>query len=567
MPSVADSKNQAEVVFYFGDPEERNSLYQLKQWIQPLERLSKYCQVAVVTANKLAAEVVGASALQGFNYKNMEESVQFITDLNPKIILYPNQFFRNFSIWAYPGAFHIFVSHGESDKTYMSQNSLQFFDYVFTAGNVAKMRIRDHVPGFSQLRCINIGRPQLLDQVPAGSDRFIKDDSRKTILYAPTWEGGLPQNRYGSVESHGLEIVKAILSQGDKYQLIYKPHPFTGSIFPTAAEENRKIIAELQSAGNGHIYDSSPFGWQPKLADLMITDVSAVAYDWLATAKPILITKPREIKAEIYQGGILGALELIEEKDSGEICSRIEKSLGDRNSSVFFQHWSEQYYETAIVENTQTERFIEETMKLLEAKHNDVRRSDHIKPKKVSTRTTLRRFLIGKLPLNLKLRIIQLISASLNWPTRKAETVALHLSVPEISEKLVLDLTQSTSTLLLVGTLDNFAKANFMKFRHSGLKHNLQVRFTPAAKDVVALIKQQNPQEIFYLTHDAINHFGIRLNGIKHVLYKPENQSRFRVDHNLIAYNEILSSASKLKSEIQAKVERPEGWNITLVKP
>jgi hypothetical protein len=143
----------------------------------------------------------------------------------------------------------------------------------------------------------------------------------------------------------------------------------------------------------------------------------------------------------------------------------------------------------------------------------------------------------------------------------------LHLSVPEISEKLVLDLAKSNTTLLLVGTLDNFAKANIMKLRNPGLRRNLQVRFTPAAKDVVAFIKQQNPQEIFYLTHDAINHFGIRLNGIMHTLYKPEDQSRFRVDHNLIAYNKILSSDSILKSEIQAKIVRPEGWNITLVKP
>jgi hypothetical protein len=561
------SNSKYEVVFYFGDPEERNSLYQLKQWIQPLERLSKYCKVAVATANEKAAAVVAASQLQGFNYKNMDESVKFVNDLSPKVILYPNQFFRNFSIWAYPDAFHVFVSHGESDKTYMSQNSLQFFDYVFTAGNVAKMRIRDHVPGFSQLRCINIGRPQLLDEVPPASEKFLKDADRKTILYAPTWEGGLPQNRYGSVQTHGLEIVKAILSHGDKYQLIYKPHPFTGSIFPAAAEENRKIIAEVEAAGKGHIFDSSPFGWQPKVADLMITDVSAVAYDWLATAKPILITKPLETAAEIYQGGILGALELVEAKDAGNICSRIEKSLSARNSSAFFQHWSNQYYESAIEETTQTERFVAETMKLLATKRNSLSGSNVITPKKPSTRASLRRFLIGKLPLNLKLRIIQIVSASLNWPTRKAETVALHLSVPEISEKLVLDLAKSNSTLLLVGTLDNFAKANIMKLRHPGLRRNLQVRFTPAAKDVVAFIKQQNPQEIFYLTHDAINHFGIRLNGIMHILYKPEDQSRFRVDHNLIAYNEILSSDSILKSEIQAKIVRPEGWNITLVKP
>ena len=556
-----------DVVFYFGDPEQRNSLYQLKQWIQTLERLSKFCKVAVVTANLKAAAVVDSSQLQGFNYKNMDDAVQFVNDLSPKVILYPNQFFKNFSVWSYPGAFHVFVSHGESDKTYMSQNSLQFFDYVFTAGDVAKKRIRDHVPGFSQVRCINIGRPQVLDAIPPAPKNFHRDEGRKLILYAPTWEGGLPQNRYGSVQSHGFEIVRAILTQGDKFQLIYKPHPFTGTVFPAAGEENRRIIQAVSSAGNGHLYDSSPFGWQPQVADLMITDVSAVAYDWLATAKPILITKPTDASAEIYQGGILGALDLIDANDASEICSRIEKSLSNKNSQTFFNNWSRKYYASAIVESTKTERFIAETLTLINKKSTFDRNTTIVKPRKTYRSTSIRRAIIKRMPLSLKLIILQLIGSFVNWPTRKAERIALHLSVPSVSEKLLLDCTGDKSTLLLVGTLDNFFRANAVRLRNRSLRKLLQVRFTPAAKDVVARIRKQAPREIFYLTHDETNHYGIRLNGIRHVLYKPEHQHKFKVDHNLIAYNEIISGDAGLKSEIELTVQRPEGWKITLVKP
>jgi len=555
---------KCDVVFYFGDPEERNSLYQLRQWIQPLERLAKHCEVAVVTASKKAAELVQQTSLRGHNYANMEDSIDFLNELSPAVILYPNQFFGNFSIWGNPDAFHVFVSHGESDKTYMSQNSLQFFDYVFTAGHIAKMRIRDHVPGFSQVRCVNIGRPQLLDEVGPTPNFFLRDNNRQVILYAPTWEGGLPQNRYGSVQSHGLAMVRAILAHGGKYQLIYKPHPFTGSIFPAASEINRKICDEIGSAGSGHVVDQSPFGWQAKEADLLITDVSAVAYDWLATAKPILITKPKENKAEVYAGGILGAVELIDARDASDICQRIENSLTSSNSAEFFSQWSAKYFASAIDESTQTERFVLETLKLVRKNKGSYNWEPKRKQSDTSRRTGLRRFVIRKLPLKFKLRLLNTLSTLLSWPAHEVETLALHLSADRIDGKLIRELTQHGSTLLLVGTIDNFIKTWLLRLEDKTLLRNLQVRFTPAAKDVVALIRNQRTEEVLYLTHDAINHFGIRLNGIKHVLYKPEQQAGFMVDHNLIAYNEIRTDSLELKTEIESRVVRPEGWNIVL---
>lgn len=555
---------KCDVVFYFGDPDERNSLYQLKQWIQPLERLAKHTRVAVVTASDRAAELVQQTTLKHRNYASMEESIQFYDELSPAIILYPNQFFENFSIWGNPDAFHVFVSHGESDKTYMSQNSLQFFDYVFTAGDIAKMRIRDHVPGFSQVRCVNIGRPQLLDKVGPTPDFFRRDNNRQVILYAPTWEGGLPQNRYGSLQSHGLAMVRAILKHGDMYQLIYKPHPFTGSIFPAASKINKKISDEIRSAGSGHVVDQSPFGWQAREADLLITDVSAVAYDWLATAKPILITKPNEIRAEVYAGGILGAVELIDARNASDICKRIEESLRSSDSSEFFAKWSRKYFASAIDKTTQTERFVLEVLNLLLRKRPTYKARQVRQEGRSSRRSGFRGFLINRLPLKFKLRVIDAISTAFNWPVETLDTVALHLSVNGLNTSVLRELAQSRSVLLVAGSTVNFVKLELLRLKDKNLRGNLQVRFAPSAKDVVALIKSQQPTQILYLSHGAHNHFGIRLNGIKHVLYKPEKQAGFVVDHNLIAYNEIVTGSSEIKTAIESRVFRPEGWNISL---
>ena len=560
VPTASESTPYYDVVFYFGDPPERKSLYQLRQWIQPLERLSAHCSVAVVTASLEAAELVASTKLSGFNYSDMNASVQLLDDLKPRIVLYPNQFFENFKVWAYLDALHVFVSHGESDKTYMSQNSLQYFDYVYTAGNVAINRIREHVPGFSLIRCIGVGRPQLFDIQETGPEQFQNSDGRKTILYAPTWEGGLPQNRYGSVQSHGLNIVKSILANDKKFRLIYKPHPFTGSIIPEAVEANREIANAVLAAGNGHLVDQSPFGWHLKLADLMITDVSAVAYDWLSTGKPILITKPEEPSAELYQGGILGALDLVSKEDAGSIASRIDASFSDPEAINLINHWSREYYDSALIEKTGKERFIERTLELLAKAPNrnnaaTSKASPQSQPLKARVISTIRR----AIPLGLKLRISRAFSQLFNSGIPSVNRILVNLSNSPISIELVRKASKGAKTLLLVDNLKNFAKAVL-----AGEK-NLKVRIVQSAQDLVAIVDEQQPEEILYLAHCASNHFGIRLNGIRHVLFMPELQAGFRLDHNLIAYNEIETSDKALKSAIEEKVTRPEGWNITLV--
>ena len=56
-----------------------------------------------------------------------------------------------------------------------------------------------------------------------------------------------------------------------------------------------------------------PFGWQVDACDVCVTDVSAVAYDWLATGKPLLLTRPSEPRAELPGVGLVTEMELLDE--------------------------------------------------------------------------------------------------------------------------------------------------------------------------------------------------------------------------------------------------------------
>ncbi|CAM5259235.1 hypothetical protein SHIRM173S_10352 [Streptomyces hirsutus] len=91
---------------------------------------------------------------------------------------------------------------------------------------------------------VEIGRPQL-DAVRPWSGPPA-DDARTTVLYAPTWEGwDEPGNT--SVVAAGENLVRALLADPG-VRLLYKPHPLTGSVEPTAGAADRRIRELIRAA-------------------------------------------------------------------------------------------------------------------------------------------------------------------------------------------------------------------------------------------------------------------------------------------------------------------------------
>ena len=86
-------------------------------------------------------------------------------------------------------------------------------------------------------------------------------------------------------------------------------HPRTGIVLRTATAAHREIVKVLRDANHadptaGHVVDvEGGFGWQLAAADVAVMDISAVAYDWLATAKPLLVTRPAEPRARLPEAG------------------------------------------------------------------------------------------------------------------------------------------------------------------------------------------------------------------------------------------------------------------------
>ncbi len=283
----------ASILAYFADDTTRT--YQLVQWLPVLEQLAEQQHVGVVARDPEAAALLRTrTSLPVVLAESFPELTELYAGVDPKVVLYVNNSMLNFQSLLHGRALHVHVNHGESDKQSMASNNAKAYDRVFVAGEAAVQR---HVAGLLELdtrRLVRVGRPQLdLQREP-----LLEPSSRRTVLYAPTWEGDAEYNDYTSVDTIGADVVRAVLAVPG-VRLVYKPHPkVVTSETPAVRDGHRAILALLDEAARrdpeaGHVavLAGDILALMPD-CDAMVTDVSSVGLDWLylRTERPIFIT-------------------------------------------------------------------------------------------------------------------------------------------------------------------------------------------------------------------------------------------------------------------------------------
>jgi hypothetical protein len=291
---------EVSVIAYFADDPTRT--YQLVQWLAPLEMLHERHPVAIVVRDPESAIVVGArTTLPVSTAPTFPELTALYGQLDPKVVLYCNNSMLNFQSLINGRMLHVHINHGESDKQSMASNNAKAYDRIFVAGEAAVQRHAAGMLEFDTSRLVRIGRPPLDLQPPS----MLPPSPRRTVIYAPTWEGDAEYNNYSSVDTIGAEIVDAILAVPD-VRLVYKPHPkvATGTT-PTVRDAHLDILRRVTQAAisdphGGHqaIMSADILAVMPD-CDAMVTDVSSVGLDWLylRTERPIFLTD-RHLDAE-----------------------------------------------------------------------------------------------------------------------------------------------------------------------------------------------------------------------------------------------------------------------------
>jgi hypothetical protein len=339
-------ENHYRIAVYFADGPV--NMYQMRQWYRPLEELASRWPVVVLSRSAAGAErLIQEDAPPVAFVPTVRNLEKFLAQQDIRIVLYVNQNTRNFQMFRYGRRWHVFINHGESDKMYMTTNQYKAYDYAFIAGQAARDRLTRTLWDYDiERRTIEIGRPQA-DHY-SGVLPYTPDD-RLVVLYAPTWEGDRPSAHYGSIASHGEDLMRALLAS-PRHRVIYRPHPRSGVVSDEYGAAHRRILTAISAANAAdpaahHVYDDGPeLGWQLDAADVAIVDISAMVYDRLATGKPLLITRPADERASIDTIGYLSDCEWLTVAGSRDIIAEVDRVNADEEAVVRLHTWVRHYF-------------------------------------------------------------------------------------------------------------------------------------------------------------------------------------------------------------------------------
>ncbi|MFC8512318.1 hypothetical protein [Streptomyces sp. NPDC057257] len=229
-----------ETVLYFSGS--KDSAYQVNMWLETMEQLDSRPLVILrerVILNNLAPTTVPVICVPGgVHLMNMDLSTV-------RVALYAANVGKNIHLLRVPTMKHVFIGHGDSDKLASVNPFSKVYDEVWTAGRAGRDRYAIADVGVRDDDIVEVGRPQL---APIRGWEGVPEGRIPTVLYAPTWEGwdGDPGNT--SIVLAGENIVKKLVKADPPVRVLYKAHPFTGTVSKEAGAAHRRIVALVEKA-------------------------------------------------------------------------------------------------------------------------------------------------------------------------------------------------------------------------------------------------------------------------------------------------------------------------------
>lgn len=353
------------VALYFADA--MVNAYQIRQWYEPLKHLAGSAPVVVITRNAGTALALSEECpLPVYLAPTIGDIEELVDSQNLNVVFYINQNIRNFQMLRFNDPNHVFICHGESEKAYMWSNQLKAYDYVFSAGEAARDRLALNLRNYDvEQRTRLVGRPQIDAEYLAP---YALNSALPTVLYAPTWEGDRPSMNYGSVSSHGVQVIDSLINDGG-FNVIFRPHPRSGVNVEQYGADVAKIREKLnsanpKSAGRLLFDDTAHWGWQWHKADACITDISAVAYDFFATGKPIFITTPVSSEAVVADSPALEQLPSLSSVEAAHTADLVREALETKDAER--DALIEKYFGD-ITPGASMARFLTESLALLDS--------------------------------------------------------------------------------------------------------------------------------------------------------------------------------------------------------
>lgn len=253
------------------------TLYQLGHWMPAIEATGRRALLVCRerATFEAAQEMVPWPTLLIEHYGDLDVAVAE----SVRVVFYVNTGTKNNHVIRFEEPSHVQLHHGESDKPPSGGKTMRLYDAHFVAGPAARARLE--AAGVATGRIFEVGRP-----VTDGLD--VSGTPPGSILYAPTWEGAHADSDLSSLVRFGEPLIAALLATGR--EVVFRPHPLTGTADPAMGAAMRRIAALVQREG-GRVDDATePLVHTFKLAGLLVADVSSVVVDWYAVDLPVLVT-------------------------------------------------------------------------------------------------------------------------------------------------------------------------------------------------------------------------------------------------------------------------------------
>lgn len=127
---------------------------------------------------------------------------------------------------AFRNVSHVFITHGESNKKSSVKPIVRIYDHVVTSGQVGIDRYLK--AGIFTKSDIEDNRVIRLGNTFVGQNNYSYDENSHTLLYAPTWEGGVPDENFSSITDNIDKLLLRIAKDTHIKKIVIQLHPNLG---------------------------------------------------------------------------------------------------------------------------------------------------------------------------------------------------------------------------------------------------------------------------------------------------------------------------------------------------
>ncbi len=242
-----------------------------------------------------------------------------------KVALYSHGAQANADFIAESAATHVFLGHGDSDKPLSASERVLQYDIVTVAGQAAIDRFAAAGLAIAPDKIRIIGRPQTEGIRPARG----RVPKHPTVLYAPTWrhaDDGLDVSSLTVAD----RIVEALLERG--CTVIFRRH-FAGQNHVEAEAMIVRVNELLAAHPGAHVWGDDAM-YQPLVdsfntADAMVSDISGIVVDFMASNKPLVMYAAQHVDPEAFRAAhptARGAYVI--DRDLTQLDAALDQALG-----------------------------------------------------------------------------------------------------------------------------------------------------------------------------------------------------------------------------------------------